>query len=53
MREKLVAMPSRNAQPETKPAKLMPTPSITAAPSKIARSRWRPTFCAASRISSQ
>src|SRR5262249_2174955 len=34
-------------------AKPMPTPSITATPRKIARSRRRPTFCAAKRISSQ
>ena len=53
MREKLVAMPSRNAQPATKLAKAMPTPSITAALRKTARSRRRPTFCAANRISSQ
>src|SRR5499427_10632612 len=53
MREKLRAMPSRNAQPATKLAKPMPTPSITATPRKIARSRRRPTFCAAKRISSQ
>src|SRR5262249_18845364 len=53
MREKLRAMPSRNAQPATKLAKPMPTPSITATPRKIARSRRRPTFCAANRISSQ
>src|SRR5262245_37406165 len=53
MREKLRAMPSRNAQPATKLAKPMPTPSITAMPRKIARSRRRPTFCAAKRISSQ
>src|SRR5215831_3686621 len=53
MREKLRAMPSRNAQPATKLAKPMPTPSITATPRKIARSRRWPTFCAAKRISSQ
>src|SRR5262249_54315109 len=53
MREKLRAMPSRSAQPATKLAKPMPTPSITATPRKIARSRRRPTFCAAKRISSQ
>src|SRR5262249_45326743 len=53
MREKLRAIPSRNAQPATKLAKPMPTPSITATPRKIARSRRRPTFCAAKRISSQ
>jgi hypothetical protein len=53
MRAKLTAMPSRSAQPATKLAKPMPTPSITATPRKIARSRRRPTFCAASRISSQ
>ena len=53
MREKLVVMPSRNAQPATKLAKAMPTPSITAALRKIARSRRRPTFCAANLISSQ
>src|SRR5262249_40377849 len=40
-------------QPATKLAKPMPTPSITATPRKIARSRRRPTFCAANRISSQ
>src|SRR5262249_52747411 len=50
---KLRAMPSRNAQPATKLAKPMPTPSITATPRRIARSRRRPTFCAARRISSQ
>src|SRR6516162_3696076 len=53
MRAKLRAMPSRSAQPATKLAKPMPTPSITATPRKIARSRRRPTFCAAKRISSQ
>ena len=53
MREKLVDMPSRSAQPATKPAKPIPTPSITAAPRNSARSRRRATFCAASRISSQ
>ncbi len=53
MREKLVAIPSRSAQPAMKPANPMPTPSITATPRKIARSRRRPTFCAANRISSQ
>jgi hypothetical protein len=44
MREKLVAMPARNAQPAMKLANAMPTPSITAMPRKIARSRRRPTF---------
>src|SRR5262249_11331639 len=53
MREKLRAIPSRNAQPATKLAKPMPTPSMTATPRKIVRSRRRPTFCAAKRISSQ
>jgi len=37
-RRRLRAMPSRNAQPATKLAKPMPTPSITATPRKIARS---------------
>src|SRR5499433_2323124 len=53
MREKLRAMPSRSAQPATKLAKPIPTPSITATPRKIARSGRRPTFCAARRMSSQ
>ena len=53
MREKLCAMPCHSAQPATKLAKAMPTPSITAAPRSIARRRRRPTFCAAKRISSQ
>ena len=53
MREKLVAIPSCSAQPAMKLAKPMPTPSITASPRNIARSRRRPTFCAANRISSK
>ena len=53
MREKLWLIPARNAQPATKLAKPMPTPSITATPRKIARNRRRPRFCAANRISSQ
>jgi hypothetical protein len=53
IREKLCVMPCHSAQPATKLAKPMPTPSMTAAPRKIARRRRRPTFCAANRISSQ
>ena len=53
MRAKLTAMPSRSAQPATKLAKPMPTPSMTATPSRIARSWRRATFWAANRISSQ
>ena len=53
MREKLCVMPCHSAQPATKLANAMPTPSITAAPRNIARRRRRPTFCAAKRISSQ
>ena len=42
MRAKLVAMPSRSAQPATKLAKPMPTPSITAAPKKQRAQRPAP-----------
>src|SRR6516165_9272848 len=53
IRARLAAIPFDNAQPVTNQANPTPTPSMTAAASRIARSRRRPTFCAASRSSSQ
>src|SRR6516225_3533821 len=44
---------TRRSAPMREKLRAMPTPSITATPRKIARSRRRPTFCAAKRISSQ
>jgi len=53
IRENAVVIPALSAQPATKLANPMPTPTMTASARRTARNRRRPTFCAANLSNSQ